>query len=350
MNFWQKLPHAFSVLAPMEGVTDVVFREVIKRAGAPDVFFTEFTNVSSFASEKGRFDALERLDLSVCSKKSVTTQDNTMQNDDRAPGSTPVVAQIWGKNPEHFAILASALQNLGFQGLDINMGCPDKHVNKAGGGAAMIRTPDLALECIVQAKENTKLPVSVKTRLGYTKIDEYLDWLPKLLKQNLSALTVHLRTKKEMSKVAAHYELIPDIVTLRNQIAPETKLVINGDIKDLNHIQILSQKYLGVDGFMIGRGVFQNPFCFTRHIATKEDLLKLFLYHLELFDLRDEELASRYRDSLNDISSSSHYPFEPLKHFFKIYFNGFPGASELRARLMTCKNTAQLREEVNNYF
>ena len=127
-NIWDKLPHDFTVLAPMEGVTDVMFRQVVAKAGRPDLFYTEFTNVSSFASEKGRFNALERLAV--------------------VPSDAPIIAQIWGKNPAHFAELAGALAGLGFDGLDINMGCPDRHVNKAGGGAAMIRTPELAVECV----------------------------------------------------------------------------------------------------------------------------------------------------------------------------------------------------------
>ena len=315
MNFWQNLPKPFLVLAPMEGVTDIVFRKVIAKAGKPDVFFTEFTNVSSFASEKGRSNALERLDIAEDSDH-------------------PIVAQIWGKNPEHFGELARNLEKLGFQGLDINMGCPDRHVNKAGGGAAMIKTPDLAIECIKKAKENTNLPVSVKTRLGFSKIDEYKEWLPLLLSQDLAALTVHLRTRKEMSKVPAHYDLIPEIIKLRNEIAPKTKLIINGDIKDKKHAEELAEKYPAVDGFMIGRGVFQNPYCFTTHQPTREELEKLFLYHLDLFDARAKELQAK----------NSRYPYEPIKHFIKIYFSGFDGANELRQKLMDCKNTTELRE------
>ena len=313
-NFWNDLPPKFTILAPMEGITDVVFRQVIAKAGRPDVFFTEFTNVSSFASEKGRHDALERLDI--------------------AKNEAPIVAQIWGKNPEHFKETAAALEKLGFSGLDINMGCPDKHVNKAGGGAAMIKTPDLAIECIKQAKSATKLPVSVKTRLGFTYLEEYKTWLPLLLEQDLAALTVHLRTRKEMSKVPAHYEIIPKIVKLRNTIAPETKLIINGDIKDRAQIEELAKKYPEIDGFMIGRGVFENPYCFTNHEPTREELKDLFLYHLNLFDSRAKELEKR----------GSRYPYEPLKHFFKIYFSGFNGSKEFRTKLMDSKTTAELRE------
>lgn len=306
---WDELPKHFTALAPMEGVTDSVFRAVIAKAGRPNLFFTEFTNVSSFASEKGRHDALDRL---------------TVIDSDQ-----PIIAQIWGKNPEHFAMLAAELEKLGFSGLDLNMGCPDRHVNKAGGGAAMIRTPELASECIEHARKNTNLPVSVKTRLGFTYVDEYKTWLPFLLNHHLAALTVHLRTRKEMSKVDAHYELIPEIIKLRDEISPETKLIINGDIRDKKHAEELAEKYPEIDGFMIGRGVFSNPFCFTDHTPTNDELIKLFLYHLDLYDER---------------AKKTHYPFEPLKHFYKVYINSFDGAADLRAKLMECKTTNELRE------
>ena len=318
MNVWQTLPSHFLSLAPMEGVTDVVFRQVIAKAGRPDLFFTEFTNVSSFASERGRHDALARLTV--------------------APTDPPIIAQIWGKEPAHFAELAAALAELGFSGLDINMGCPDRHVNKAGGGAAMIKTPELAIACIKQAKTHTDLPVSVKTRLGFSFVEEYQTWLPLLLEQQLANLTVHLRTRKEMSKVPAHFELIPEIIKLRDQISPNTKLTINGDIKDRAQAEAIWQDYPAVDGIMIGRGVFTNPYCFTTHQPTQAELLDLFHYHLDLYDARAVELAS----------SGSRYPYEPLKHFFKIYINNFPGSKELRAQLMEAKSTAELRQILKN--
>ena len=314
-GFWDNLPKPFFVLAPMEGVTDKVFRAVVARAGAPDVFYTEFTNVSSFASEKGRENTLERLELN-----------------ENEGVSTPVVAQIWGKNPEQFALLAAELEKLGFNGLDINMGCPDKNVVKTGGGSSMIRTPDLAIQCIRKAKAATNLPVSVKTRLGYSRVDEFRDWLPTLLKENLAVLTVHLRTKKEMSKVAAHYELIPEILKLRDEIAPATKIVINGDIENRAHALKLYEQYPSVDGFMIGRGVFKDIYCFATDDA-REAKKSLFLYHLDLFDARRAELEAK----------GQKYPFEPLKHFYKVYFNSEKGASELRQKLMECETTAELR-------
>ena len=308
MNIWQELPKPFLILAPMEGVTDIMFRQVIAHAGRPDLFFTEFTNVSSYASEKGRANALERLEI--------------------APTDSPIIAQIWGKNPEHFSETCQALASLGFSGVDLNFGCPDRHVNKAGGGAAMIKTPDLAVECFRNAKSSTHLPVSIKTRLGWSDPEEYKTWLPVLLNEHPAALTVHLRTRKEMSKVPAHYELIPEIITLRNQISPNTKLIINGNIKSKAHTQKLYQKYPEIDGFMIGRGVFENPCCFTDHTPTREELMELLKLHLDLY----EKQSLKYYIS-----------YESLKHFFKIYVNNFPGAKDLRTKLMETHSVTEAR-------
>ena len=305
---WEELERPFLILAPMEGVTDVIFRQVIARAGRPNLFFTEFTNVSSYASEKGRSNALLRLEIVLTDK--------------------PIIAQIWGKEPTHFAETVKALSSLGFAGVDLNFGCPDKNVNRTGGGAAMIKTPELAIECLRNARENTDLPLSVKTRLGWSDILEYQGWLSMILREYPAALTVHLRTKKEMSKVPAHYELIPEIVNLRNEISPETKLIINGDIRDKAHAIELHEKYPEVDGFMIGRGVFANPYCFTDHVPSREDLTGLLLLHLDLY----EEYSKKHRVS-----------YEPLKHFYKIYINNFPGASDFRVKLMETHSIEEAR-------
>ena len=338
---WNNLPKPFLILAPMEGVTDIMFRQVIAHAGRPDLFFTEFTNVSSYSSEKGRWNALERLKI--------------------APSDSPIIAQIWGKTPDHFAETCQALASLGFSGVDLNFGCPDKHVNKAGGGAAMIQNPDLAIQCFRNAHDNTSLPVSIKTRLGWSQPDEYQTWLPILFAEHPAALTIHLRTKKEMSKVPAHYELIPDIIELRDKISPDTKLIVNGDIRDRIHALKLHSKYPGVDGFMIGRGVFANPYCFTNHTPTQPELMELLRLHLDLYEEYSNELSSGIRDNRHEIvntplthiaklpkcseeSVRSHTaPYEPLKHFFKIYINNFPGAKELRAKLMETHSVAEAR-------
>jgi tRNA-dihydrouridine synthase len=308
-NFWNDLPKPFFILAPMEAVTDVVFRHVIAKAGRPDIFFTEFTNAASYCSPKGIHSTRGRLAF---------TEDEH-----------PMVAQIWGSKPENYREMAAGLKELGFKGIDINMGCPDKSVVKGGAGSGLIRNPELAAELIASAKE-AGLPVSVKTRLGDVKPEEWHDWLAHLLKQDIVNLTIHLRTRKEMSKVEAHFELIPEIKKLRDEIAPHTLLTINGDIRDREHGMELVEKY-GVDGIMIGRGVFANPYAFTAgYKPTRDEILSLLNYHLDLFDKYNEELEPRQ--------------FDPLKRFFKIYVREIPGAAELREKLMHTKSTDEVRE------
>lgn len=311
-NFWQDLPKPFFALAPMEAVTDVVFRHVIAKAGAPDVYFTEFTNTASYCSPKGLHSTRGRLAF---------TEDEQ-----------PIVAQIWGNNPEHFRQMAHGLKEQGFAGIDINMGCPDKTVVKGGSGSALIRTPELAADIIAATKE-AGLPVSVKARLGDKNIDEWQDWLGHLLKQDIANLTIHLRTRKEMSKVEAHFELIPAIKALRDDIAPQTLLTINGDIQDRQHGLELVKEH-DIDGIMIGRGVFKNPFAFADDGAesgtNQSNLLELLNYHLDLFDKNNTpEQPRRY---------------DPLKRFFKIYLHSFPGAAEVRESMMKAKSTDEARE------
>ena len=252
-NFWTELPKPFFVLAPMEAVTDIVFRHVVAEAARPDVFFTEFVNTTSFCSKKGQQSTRGRLAFSEDEK--------------------PIVVQIWGKKPEDFAQMSQALVGRGFAGIDINMGCPDKSVVHGGAGSGLIRTPDLAVE-IIQATKTSGLPVSVKTRLGDMNINNWREWLTCILQQDITNLTVHLRSRKEMSKVSAHYEIIPEILKLRDEIAPNTLITINGDISDRQHGLELAAQY-GVDGIMIGRGAFQNPFVFEHD---KKDHTKAELF------------------------------------------------------------------------
>ncbi len=313
-NLWYKLPKPFFILAPMEAVTDVVFRHVIAVAARPDVFMTEFVNASSFCSEKGIASTKGRL---------VFTDDEQ-----------PIVAQIWGNKPVEFAKMCKALAKMGYKAIDINMGCPDKAVVRAGAGSALIRTPQLAGDLITAAK-TSGLAISVKTRLGDVKTGEWHNWIKFLLEQDIANLTVHLRTRKEMSKVGAHYELIPEIKKLRDEIAPQTLLTINGDVKNRQQGEELVKQY-GIDGIMIGRGIFQNPFAFEiiSREHTRDELFKLLKLHLGLHDKYSKELEPR--------------KFDPLKRFLKIYIHGFAGASELRDRLMHTKNTDEVRSIINN--
>lgn len=308
-SVWHQLPHPFFILAPMEAVTDVVFRQVVASAAAPDLYFSEFTNATGWAAAG---------DKAIGGRLIKTDSEG------------PIIAQLWGSQPEAMALLSAHCKTLGFDGIDINMGCPDSSAVKSGGGAGMIRTPELASEMIAAAK-SSGLPVSVKTRLGYSRVDEWPEWLSHLLKQDIVNLTVHLRTKKEMSKVPAHHELIPDIKRLKDTIAPQTLLTINGDIDDRKHGEKLATD-TGVDGVMIGRGVFLNPFVFeptpTKH--SREELLGLLRFQLDLHDQWNAPEHPR--------------KFDPLKRFFKIYVRDFDGAAELRDRLMHAKSTDEVRE------
>lgn len=308
-NFWQDLPRPFFVLAPMEDVTNVVFRQVVAKAARPDVFFTEFTNTESYCNPDGIFAERGRL---------------VYEEDEQ-----PIVAHIWGNKPDHFRDMSIGMAKQGFKGIDINMGCPVSNVATKGKGSGMIRFPDNAAE-VIQAAKAGGLPVSVKTRLGYTDVEEWKGWLTHVLEQDIANLSIHLRTKKEMSRVPAHWELIPEIKKLRDEIAPNTLITINGDIPDRKTGEELAEKY-GIDGVMIGRGIFESPFAFEKEprehsSAEMFDLLKL---QLDLHDKYCEEVEP--------------LPFRPLRRFFKIYVKGIPEADELRDQLLKTESTSEVR-------
>ncbi|MGD6845600.1 tRNA dihydrouridine synthase [Bacillus infantis] len=314
-NFWRELPRPFYILAPMEDVTDVVFRHVVSEAARPDVFFTEFTNTESYCHPEGNQSVRGRL---------------TFTEDEQ-----PMVAHIWGDKPEFFRQTSIGVAEQGFRGIDINMGCPVPNVAQRGKGSGLILRPDVAAD-IVQAAKAGGLPVSVKTRLGYTEVDEWQDWLTHILEQDIANLSIHLRTRKEMSEVDAHWELIPEIKKLRDRVAPDTLLTINGDILDRQAGQQLVDQY-GVDGVMIGRGIFKNPFAFEKEQKdhTPNELLDLLRLHLDLHDKYSKELEAR--------------PFRALHRFFKIYVKGFRGAGELRNKLMNTDSTDDVRAMIDNF-
>ncbi|WP_019415373.1 tRNA-dihydrouridine synthase [Paenisporosarcina sp. TG20] len=313
-NFWRDLPRPFFVLAPMEDVTDVVFRQVVSKAGRPDVFFTEFTNSDSYCHPEGIKSVRGRL---------IFTEDEQ-----------PMVAHIWGDNPEYFRQMSIGMAELGFKGIDINMGCPVPNVATRGKGSGLILHPDVAAE-LIQAAKAGGLPISVKTRLGYNDVNEWEEWLTHILKQDIANLSIHLRTRKEMSKVDAHWELIPEIKKLRDRIAPNTLLTINGDIPDRQTGLQLAEQY-GIDGVMIGRGIFTNPFAFEKE--PKEHSRKEYLDLLRLqLDLQDQ-----YAEALPRSITGLH-------RFFKIYVKGFSGAAELRNQLMNTKSTDEVRALLDNF-
>lgn len=313
-NFWNELPRPFFILAPMEDVTDIVFRHVVSEAARPDVFFTEFTNTESFCHPEGIHSVRGRL---------------TFSEDEQ-----PMVAHIWGDKPEQFKEMSFGLADMGFKGIDLNMGCPVANVAKKGKGSGLILRPERAAE-IIQAAKAGGLPVSVKTRLGYYNIEEWKEWLRHVFKQDIANLSIHLRTRKEMSKVDAHWELIEAIKEMRDEVAPQTLLTINGDIPDRQKGMELATKY-GIDGVMIGRGIFHNPFAFEKEPRehTSKELLDLFRLHLELFE--------KY-------SNKETQQFKSLRRFFKIYVRGIRGASELRHQLMSTETVDEARALLDDF-
>ena len=308
-NFWTKLPKPFVALAPMEDVTDYVFREIVAtELPSPDIMFTEFTNVEALNSE-GFERTIPRFRFSEKQR--------------------PIVAQIWGMKPENYYKTAKMIVDLGFDGIDINMGCPDKAVVKIGACSALINNQPLAKEIITATKEGApNLPISVKTRLGLKEIVTE-EWITFLLEQKIDAITVHGRTSKQMSDVPADWNEIKKTVVLRNKISPKTLLIGNVDVKDYNHGIKLSEEY-GLDGAMIATGMLSNPWAFekTAKIYNLRDNKKVLVKHLNLYSKTKE----------------SNKAYGVMKKFFKMYINNFEGASNLRSKLMETKNVDEAFE------
>lgn len=316
MNLLKTMPRPFFVLAPMDDVTDAVFRSVVASCATPDVFFTEFVNV----------DGLQSPGRPRLMKKLVTAEEDK--------GRT--IAQIWGKTPENYFKTAQELVRMGFAGVDINMGCPAKSEVKAGTCSALINNRPLALEIIKATQEGVagRVPVSIKTRLGFSEVD--FTWHEFLLEQNLAMLTVHGRTRKEMSKVPARWEDIAYVRELRDKIAPETLIVGNGDVLSREQGEELAEKH-NLDGVMIGRGVFQDPYIFALESpwqnVSQQDRIKLYEKHVQMFA---------------DTWQEGQRPIHTLNKFCKIYIQGFDGAKEAREHLMEATSAQDLQKRIKN--
>lgn len=312
------------VLAPMDDVTDTVFRQIIHNCAPADLYFTEFVNVDGLVSP-GRSKLLNKLKFTE--------------------SEGPLIAQIWGLNPKNFETVAKQIadgtiareiglaEGVNFVGIDLNMGCPAKSEVKAGACSALIKNRPLAQKIIEATKRGielsgNKLPLSVKTRIGFSEVD--LTWIEFLLGFNLDMLTMHWRTRKEMSKVPAHWELAIDVIELRNKISPTTKIIGNGDVISRAEGENLAEKY-GLDGVMIGRGVFSDPYVFAKDTPwegiTPNEKIKLYRQHVQAF-AETWEVNAR--------------PIHTLNKFCKIYVSGFSGAKELREKLMKAESTEQL--------
>ncbi len=341
MNFWKDLKKPIFVLAPMADVTDPAFRRIIAKYGKPDVMWTEF--VSADGLFLGGYENLIK-DLAY------------------TEGERPIVAQFFTSKPEMMEKAAELAVDLGFDGIDINMGCPDKSIEKQGAGAAHIKNPKLAQEIILAAKRGAEkdgknLPVSVKTRIGYNK-NELETWLPILLETNPAVITLHARTRKEMSLVPARWEHVKRAVEIRDSFVDshgkksETLIFGNGDVVDTDDARRKCEE-TGCDGVMLGRAIFGNPFLFAnlshlkngRQIEHPEELqatkdmisiperLRVMLEHTKLF----EELLS-------------HKSFAIMKKHYKAYVNGWDGAKELRVKLMEAKDAGEVEDIVGDYL
>ena len=314
-NFWQDLRKPVIALAPMANVTDVAFRSIIAKYGKPDVMWTEFVSADGLvlAPEEGRKKLLKDLEYSKLEH--------------------PIVAQFFTSNPEHMKRVAELAVKLGFDGVDINMGCPDRTIEKQGAGARLLKDAKLAIELIKAARTGAgDLPISIKTRTGYNK-PELDTWLPEVLKESPAVVTIHARTRKEMSKVPARWDLIKEAVEIRNASGAETLIFGNGDVVDIDDAR-RKCKETGCDGVMLGRAIFGNPWLFKEYMPTPEEKLEVLVEHTKLF----EKLLGEYKS------------FAIMKKHFKAYVNGFDGASDLRAKLMETENAGEVEAIISQFI
>jgi nifR3 family TIM-barrel protein len=349
-NFWEKLPKPFFVLAPMADVTDEAFRRIICKYGKPDVTWTEFVSADGLSSP-GR---------------EVLIYDLKYTEQER-----PIVAQLFSSHPDKMRQAAKLCAELGFDGIDINMGCPDRSIEKQGAGAAMIKNPQSAAAIIQSVKDGIKdakknIPVSVKTRVGYNKI-QIDEWIPFLLTQDIQALTIHARTRKEMSLVPARWEHVKEVVEIRNKMGLKTKIIGNGDVKDIEHAKKLAEE-TGCDGVMLGRAIFGNPWLFADARSIKDKTYNTISPVLSLATIMEEDKNKFWLHAQNNIPIEEKLKvlvehtklfeellgkvknFAIMKKHYKAYVNGFNGAKELRVKLMEAENTVDIEHIVSEYI
>lgn len=316
LGFWGQLKKPIMVLAPMADVTDSAFRRVIAKYGKPDVTWTEFVSADGLNSP-GR---------------EILEHDLVYTEEER-----PILAQIFGGDPENMEKAARLCVKKGFDGIDINMGCPDRNVEKQGAGSALIKDPQRAREIIRAVKRGAgDVPVSVKTRIGYNK-NELADWLPEILAENPAVVTLHARTRKEMSDVPANWETIADAVAIRDSLKSSTLIFGNGDVMNLKEARVRVAE-TGCDGVMIGRGIFGNPFLFNKE-KDISDLSITERLHIML------EHTKRFQELLGDVKS-----FAVMKKHYKAYVQGWDGAKELRIKLMETQSFDEVEVVVEKYI
>ncbi len=311
MSFWNTLAKPFFVLAPMADVTDPAFRRVIAKCGKPDVLGTEFVSADglAFAPEEGRKKLLADLLFDESER--------------------PIVAQFFTGRPESMEKAAALAAELGFDGVDINMGCPDTSVEKQKAGAALMKDHARA-KAVIAAALRGGLPVSVKTRIGYNK-DELDSWVPNLLETGISALTGHARTRKEMAAVPAHWDAVARTVALRDALNPGVLVLGNGYAANLSDARAKAGASRA-DGVMLGRAIFGNPWLFAERIPSLQEKLSVMVEHTRLYE-----------------ALVPHKSFAIMKKHYKAYVNGFPGAAELRGALMNAPDAAAVEKLVSDF-
>lgn len=355
-NFWEKLNKPFFVLAPMADVTDPAFRRIIAKYGKPDVTWTEFVSADGLAHPVAR----EKL----------------MRDLEYTEGERPIVAQLFSSHPEQMRTAARIVAELGYDGIDINMGCPDRSIEKQGAGAAMIKTPEIAGLIIQAAKDGIRdagkdIPLSVKTRVGYNQV-QIDSWIPYILSQDIATLTVHARTRKELSSVPANWSHVKKVVEIRNKMGVKTKIIGNGDVHNVAHGRQLAEE-TGCDGIMIGRAIFGNPWMFadikknaSQKYSSPNKIKQFFIniYSRFIPSYKDRywlenkiempvperlrvlvEHTKLYEELLGDIKS-----FSIMKKHYKAYCNGFPGAKELRMQLMDSNSAEEVEKIVERFL
>lgn len=344
----QKEKRPILALAPMADVTDVAFRQLFAKYGKPDVIWNEFVACDGMyhtARQIGITDPREAAkragELAGKGKNKLEAFDLFLKDLQFTEAERPIVAQIFAGNPESIEWTAEVCAHLGFDGVDINMGCPVNKIVRQKSGASLIQDPELAQEIILAAKRgvakvDAAIPVSVKTRLGYHK-DQLEEWLPKLLEVEPAVITLHARTRKEMSKVPAKWDRISRAVEIRDELGSEVLIFGNGDVDSLESAQMRFEE-TGCDGIMIGRGIFGNPWFFNREIDRDTDIsiperLAVMVEHTKLFT----ELMN-------------HKGFAVMKKHYKAYAEGFSGAKELRIALMEAKDVGEVEREVTTFL
>lgn len=323
-------------LAPMDGVTDAAFRYMIAKHGKPAVAFTEFTNVEGLARGVSKmlvaflYDEIER----------------------------PIVAQIFGTEVDSYYKSAVMLCEMGFDGIDINMGCPAKQVASKGAGAGLIRTPKLARQLIATVKRAVKdwsegismeeagvhenmivevrsirgakvferrlLPVSVKTRIGYDK-EVAEEWVKTLLEEEPANITMHGRTLKQMYSGSADWDVLAKAAEVCK--GSGVSFLGNGDVRSLEEAKEKVEKY-GVDGVLVGRAVMGNPWFFAGREPSVEERILAVREHCDNFE--------------RIFGNEMH--FHTIKKHLAWYLRGFEGVREIRMQLMMAHNFEEVRE------